>query len=91
MFKGGGWLYFDREVVDIYLGVRFIYYYDGYVFIIRLNMGLYVSEKVSFICLFKLYMWNRSSLFSDLPLFSLCSISNVWLVVPYACSVSSMC
>jgi ABC-type sugar transport system permease subunit len=79
--------------VGIYLVVCFVYCYDGYVFIIRLNMGLCVSEKVSFICnlcLLKLCMWNCSSLFSDLALFSVCSIS-VWLIVPYVCSVSSIC
>jgi hypothetical protein len=56
------------------LGVCFIYYYDGYVFIIRSNMWLCVSEKVSFIsnlCLFKLYIWNHSSIFSDRPLFQI--------------------
>jgi hypothetical protein len=42
--------------VGVYLGVYFIYYYDGYVFIIRANMGLCVPAKVSFIynfCLLK--------------------------------------
>jgi hypothetical protein len=36
--------------VGIYLGVCFIYFYVRYVFIIRANMGLCVSAKVSFIC-----------------------------------------
>lgn len=53
-------------------------------------MGLCVSAKVSFICnlcLFKLHVWNHSSVFSDWPFFSLCSVSNVWSVVLYVCPV----
>jgi hypothetical protein len=68
-------------------------YYDGYVFIIRSNMGLYISAKVPFICnvcLLKLYLWSRSNVFSDWPFLSLCSISNVWSFVLYVCPVSSI-
>jgi hypothetical protein len=64
----GRWLYFGRGGGGLYFGVCFIYYYYGYVFIILSNIGLCVSVKVSFICnicLLKLYMWNRSSVFSD--------------------------
>jgi hypothetical protein len=37
------------------------------------------------------YMRNRSSVFSDSHLFSMCSISNAWSIVPYVCPVSSIC
>jgi hypothetical protein len=80
-----------KGVVGVYLRVCFIYYYDGYIFSIRSNMGLCISAKVSFICnlcLLKLYMWNCSSVLSDWPFFSVCSISNAWLIV---CPVSSIC
>jgi hypothetical protein len=63
-------------------------------FIIRPNMGLSVSAKVSLICnlcLLKLYIWNRSSVYSDWIFFSVCSISNVCLILLYAYSVSSIC
>jgi hypothetical protein len=89
MFNGG-WLYFDRSGG----GGCFIYYYNGYVFIIWSNMGLCVSVRVSFICnlcLLKLYMWNHSSVFSNCPFFSMCRISSVWSIVLYVCPASSVC
>jgi hypothetical protein len=49
-------------------------------FITRPNIGLYMYVKVPFFCSFcllELYMWNRSSVFSNWPFFSVCSISNV--------------
>jgi hypothetical protein len=51
-------------------------------------MGLCVSEKVSFIfnlCLLKSYEYYVEvvSVFSDWCFFSVCSISNVWSIVPY--------
>jgi hypothetical protein len=46
MFKGWGAYILIGAVVGAYLGVYFIYYYDGYIFIIRSNMELCVSEKV---------------------------------------------
>jgi hypothetical protein len=94
VFVGGGGGYILIGVVlGVCLGVYFIYYYNGYIFIIRLNMELCVSAKVSFasdLCLLKLYVWNRSSVFSDWPLFCMCSISNVWSVVPYVWPVASI-
>jgi hypothetical protein len=36
-------------------------------------------------------MYNRFSVVIDWPLFSLCSISNVWLIVLLVCPVSSIC
>jgi hypothetical protein len=57
-------------------------------------VGLCVSVKISFICnlcLLKLYIWNRSSVFSDWPFVSVCNISNVWSVVPCVCPVLSIC
>jgi hypothetical protein len=85
------WLYFGRDCGGGIFGGVF-YFYDGHVFIIMSNMELCVSVKVSFICnlcLFKLYVWNRSSVFSDWPFFLMCR--NVWLIVPYVCPVSSIC
>jgi hypothetical protein len=50
MFKEGGWLHFDRGGGGCIFRVDFIYYYDGYVFIIRLNMGyVYLQRYHSFI------------------------------------------
>jgi hypothetical protein len=71
----------------------FIYYYDGYVFIIRPNKGLCISAKASFfcnLCILKLCIWNSSSVFSDWPFFSMCGISNARSMVPYVCPVSSI-
>jgi hypothetical protein len=50
---------FVGMVMAVYLAGCFIYYYNGYVFIIWSNMGLCVSVKVSFVCnlcLLKLYI-----------------------------------
>jgi hypothetical protein len=95
MLKGGeGWLYFDRGGGGVIFGGVLYYYYNGYVFIIWSNVGLTVSAKVSFICkpcLRKLYMWLRSSVLSNWPYFSLCSIYSVWVGVPHVCPVSSIC
>jgi hypothetical protein len=68
--RGGGYILVRAEV-GIYLGI-YLYFYEEYVFIIMLNMALYISVKVSFICnlcLHKLCMWNCSSVFSDWPSF----------------------
>jgi hypothetical protein len=86
MVKGEGGSYILVGLVGVYLGL--FYFYDGYAFIIMLNMGLFVSVKVSFICnfcLLKLYMWNRSSVLSNWPFFSICNISSVWSIVTYVC------
>jgi hypothetical protein len=80
MFKGGSGYIFTGAVVGVYLGVCFVYYYDGYVLIVRSNMGLCMSTEVSFICnlcLLDLCMWHRSIVFSDWPFFSIFNISNV--------------
>jgi hypothetical protein len=90
--EGSGYILIGT-VVGVCL-VCFIYYCEGYVFIIRSNMELCVFAKVSFICnlrLLKLCMWNSSRVFSYYPFFSVRSNSNVWLIAPYACPVSSIC
>jgi hypothetical protein len=58
-------------LVGIVFGV-FYFCCVEYVFIMRLNMGLYISVKVWFICnicLLQLYIWKSSSIFNDYPIF----------------------
>jgi hypothetical protein len=52
------------------------------VLIIKSNIGLCVSAKVSFVCCFCLlrYMYTRSSLFSYWPFISMWGISNMSLL-----------
>jgi hypothetical protein len=91
--RGSGYI-FTAAVMGVYLGVCFIYYYNGYVFIIWSNMELCVSTKVSFNCnlsLLKLYMWNLSSVFNNWSFYSVCSISSVWSIVLYVCPTSCIC
>jgi hypothetical protein len=82
------------EVVLLDRGRVWGYVWFGYVllwwlyFITRSNIKLCMSVKVSFICIFcllKLCMWKRSSVFSNWPFFSMCSISNVWSIVLFLC------
>jgi hypothetical protein len=57
-------------------------------------MGLCMSVYVSFNCIFSwlsLYMLNRSSVFINGPFFSMCRMSSLSSIVPYACCVSKMC
>jgi hypothetical protein len=57
-------------------------------FIIRSNMGLYVSVCVSFICSFcvlGICMWKRSDVFSKEPFFSMWSMSIVFSIISYVC------
>jgi hypothetical protein len=72
--RGRGGCILLGAVMGMYLGVCFVYYYDGYICNFRSNIGLYVSAKLLFICklcLFKLCMFNNSSIFSDWPLFQI--------------------
>jgi hypothetical protein len=59
-------------------GRVFFYHNNGYVFIILSNMGLCVSENLSFICnlcKLNLYMWNRPIVLSNLHFFNIFFVS----------------
>jgi hypothetical protein len=83
LYIRGGVVILIGTVVRSAFGVCF--YCDGCVFIMRANMGLCISAKLSFICntcLLKLYIQKCSSIFNDCLFFSLGMNSNVWSVVP---------
>jgi hypothetical protein len=57
-----------------------------WLFLIKSNIGFYLSAKVSFICnpcLLRLYIWKRWSALSNFPLFSVWRTSNVLSIVSY--------
>jgi hypothetical protein len=92
--QGKGWSYLHRGGGGVYLGeCLFIVIMRRFLLFGRICGYVYQQRCRSFVILVYLncICGISSSVFSNLPFFSMCNTSSVWSIVLYLCPVSSIC